>query len=345
MYVTESVSQESFDVTELLVKASYTTTITGQAGQLSFTLKRDPNNVLKVSLGSLVCFWSNDTKVFKGYMFKIETSEKEEYDILAYDTMRYLQNHDYYFIEGGKKTFMQFFSDICGAINVPWTLGMGVAPPMDMLTQQFFADKSYFDMIEHYIDEMNTKNTRTRYFLRDNFGKLELNEITAAFNFGLDGILGGSPLVIGDKSLLTGYHYGMDIDTNTYNEVFLMAESDEQGSDGSKGKHIAYAENEQRSIDRYGLLRKIETVQKGMTEAQIQNYAKLLLDVGKQPTKSMNLKAIGFDGIYAGAGFVMWLEKLHIASNMYVITATHDYEGGNHTMSLDVEATEVTEIL
>lgn len=341
MYVTEVISGESFDVTELLVKASYTTSLTGQPGKLSFTLKRDPNNVLQVSLGSQVLFWSNDTKVFKGYMFSIETTEEESLEILAYDKMRYLQNHDYLFVEGGKKTFMQFFSDICGAINTSYTVGMGVAPPMDMLTQQFFADKSYFDMIEHYIDEINTKHTSTRYFIRDSFGKLEINEITAAFNFGLDGILGGNPLVIGDKSLLTGYHYGLDIDTNTYDEVFLMAEDKEKGQE----KHLALAKDDSRAKDRYGVLRMVQTVQKGMTEAQLEDYASLLLEVGCKPTKSMNVNALGFDGIYAGAGFVMWLEKLHIASNMYVVNATHNYEGGRHTMSLDVEATEVTEIL
>ena len=165
--------------------------------------------------------------------------------------------------------------------------------------------------------------------------------ITAAFNFGLDGILGGNPLVIGDKSLLTGYHYGMDIDTNTYDEVFLMAEDKEKGQE----KHLALAKDDSRAKDRYGVLRRVQTVQKGMTEAQLENYASLLLEVGCKPTKSMNVNALGFDGIYAGAGFVMWLEKLHIASNMYVVNATHNYEGGRHTMSLDVEATEVTEIL
>ena len=341
MYITEAVSGESFDVTELLTRASYTTSLSGQAGQLSFTLKRDPNNVLQLSLGSMVLFWSNNTKVFKGYVFRMETTEEESIEVLAYDKMRYLQNHDYLFIEDGKKTFLAFFSDICGSINATWKVGMGVVPPTDMLSQQFFADKSYFDMIEHYLDETNTKHPETRYFIRDSFGKLEINEIKAAFTFGLEGILGGKPLIIGDESLLTGYHYSLDIDTDTCNEVYLMAEDKEKG----KEKHLVKAVDDGRAKDRYGLLRKIQTVQKGLNEAQLQSYAKLILDVGKTPTKSMSLNALGFDGMYAGASFIMWLEKLHIASNMYIINATHNYEGGNHTMSLDVEATEVTEIL
>jgi hypothetical protein len=345
MYIVESQSKAQYDVTELLVKASYTTSLEAQPGRLTFTLKRDPNEILLLSLGSLVDFRCDGEKVFYGNIFKLSTSEGDTYDVLAYDSLRYLQNHDFYFVEGGKKAFMAFFSELCGKCGMGYKIGMGVKPPAAMLSQQLFVDKSYFDMINHYISELNDQSTETRYFLRDNHGKIELGEIGAAYQYGLNGEFAGNPLVIGEQSLLTNYDYSLDIDTDTYNEIICVADSDETNGGKAKGKHIVYATQDKVALARYGLLRKVQTVQKGYNTAQVEAFTDIALQLWKSPTKSMSVKALGFNGMYAGAGFVLNIEKLRVRNKMYIVSATHDYEPGRHTMTLDVEATAMTEVL
>ena len=62
-------SGEIFDVSELASQIRYFSDMEGQPGKLSFILEKDPNDILKISVGSIVLFKVVEDKVEKGIFF------------------------------------------------------------------------------------------------------------------------------------------------------------------------------------------------------------------------------------------------------------------------------------
>ena len=114
----------------------------------------------------------------------------------------------------------------------------------------------------------------------------------------------------------------------------------------SDGKRLGIAEQDNNSIEKYGLLRKIQNVKNAMDEVKLKEYAKLALKVYSSPSRTMKLEALGFNGINAGDGFLLRLKKLGIESMVYVLSATHHYNADLHTMTLEVStADNMSEVL
>lgn len=204
------------------------------------------------------------------------------------------------------------------------------------------------------------------FFVRDNFGVLELNDIETNVKYRKTNIIGSSaeewngnenyrydeglapnlePLIIGDESLLMDYDYELDIDKNTYNQIWLMdtVKNTSQNSDKEKSeKKLSYAEQDDESVRKWGVLRKIvnlKTNYEGASDAvkkKIEEYVKLSLLEGSQISKTLKIEALGYNGVNAGDGFLLELKKLNVREMMYVISATHNYNADKHTMSLEV---------
>ena len=394
MWMIDQSSNEGFDISELVHDIQYTTTLYGQAGKLTFLVEKDPNDEFKMSLGSLVMFWCDDVPVFYGYAFRIGTDRTECYQVTAYDQMRYLQNHDYLLMED--KNLRQVFKKICAGTRIKNYKLLGKAKTATQkVNKKHFADASYFDMLTYamqetsnfYVSERvyNDDGTfetmydpsategvmQVKFFVRDNFGVLELNDIESNVKYRRTGIEGGmtrvwtgseyyyydesllpqlEPLIIGDESLLTDYKYEIDIDTETYNDVYILnTKSDgksektevRKGEDErylvtSDGKQLGIAKQNAESIKKYGTLRRIANIKSPMTESQMESYAKLILDNYSTPKKTMKLEALGYNGVNAGDGFLLRLKKLNYEGMVYVISATHNYGSDMHTMSLEV---------
>lgn len=394
MWMIDQSSNEGFDISELVHDIQYTTTLYGQAGKLTFLVEKDPNDEFKMSLGSLVMFWCDDVPVFYGYAFRIGTDGTECYRVTAYDQMRYLQNHDYLLMED--MSLRQVFEKICAGTRIKNYKLLGKAKTATQkVNKKHFSDASYFDMLTYamqetsnfYVSERvyNDDGTfetvydpsategvmQVKFFVRDNFGVLELNDIESNVKYRRTGIEGGmtrvwtgseyyyydesllpqlEPLIIGDESLLMDYKYEIDIDTETYNDVYILnTKSDgksektevRKGEDErylvtSDGKQLGIAKQNAESIKKYGTLRRIANIKSPMTESQMESYAKLILDNYSTPKKTMKLEALGYNGVNAGDGFLLRLKKLNYEGMVYVISATHNYGSDMHTMSLEV---------
>lgn len=444
IHIIDQESKQGFDVSELAYNINYMTTLEGQAGKLTFNLKKDPNNILQISMGSVVKFWCDDVPVFYGYVFNIKTNREEVYQVTAYDQMRYLQNHDYFLTEN--QSLQDIFKQICGQLKFNYKiLGRAKYNQDSKIEKHLFADQSYFDILQYAINETNVFNTKkdfeqksksldigttvdfvggenyatptssvpassnrtagkatitniskdsahpyhligttsnvygwcnekdisvensmnnlikqNYYFIRDNFGILELNDIESNVKFRrtkIDGEMtqewtGGEyyeydenqrenlePLIIGDESLLTDYDYEVDIDKETYNELYLM-ETIKGVSDtadkNTTNKNLVLAKQNEETIKKWGLLRKITNIKgSNFTKAQLEEYAKLSLEGGAQVNKTLKIQALGYNGVNAGDGFLLRLKKLGIEEMMYVISATHSYNK-IHTMTLEV---------
>lgn len=401
--IQEQISGNIFDVSTLVHNIEHTTSLYGQPGKLTLNLKKDPNpnSEFQISCGSIVMFWCDKIPIFKGFIFNIKTDSTEDYKIIAYDQMRYLQNHDYMLIKD--MSLIDVFTVICNRLDIPYEgykiLGQA-KNQKSLLNEKHFADTSYFDMLQYAITESNNSRITTKtmnddgsftdnyysetmknqtpvlFFIRDNFGTLELNDINSNVKFrrinndegkSKLGWYGGKlvsynefnapqlePLIIGDESLLTDYEYTLDIDKETYNEVWVMyndpnnksKEVNDRDITTSDGTLLKYADDDKESKNKYRLLRRIENVKSVMTEAQIKQYAQLLLDNYSGPSRTMKIEALGFNGINAGDGFVFRLNKLGIENMVYVLSATHHYNADIHTMSLEVStAKNMVEVL
>lgn len=455
IHIIDQESAEGFDVTELAYNIIHTTTLQGQAGKLTFSLKKDPNDILQVSMGSVVKFWCDDIPIFYGYVFNLKTNREESYQITAYDQMRYLQNHDYFLAEN--LSLQEIFRKICTQLKLRYKiLGHAKLEQDAKIEKHLFADVSYFDIIQYAINETNVFNTRkdfeqksktldigttvsfvggnsyvsptssipastnrtagkatitniskgslhpyhlvgttsdvygwcdedsisiddstknlinqNYYFIRDNFGTLELNDIESNVKYRKTGIDGEmtkvwtgtewykydesqrenlEPLIIGDESLLTDYDYELDIDRDTYNELYLMQSVKTTSTTKDRNttdKKLILAKQSEDTIRKWGLLRKITNIKgSNFTESELEEYAKLSLETGAQVSKTLKLEALGYNGVNAGDGFLLRLKKLGIEEMMYVISATHHYDSNKHTMSLDVSTSKnLTEVI
>ena len=373
--------EDEFDVSELAYNIDYSTSLKGYAGKLTFKLRKDPN--LKIALGNVVEFSYDDLQTFKGYVFTLSTTETEEYSVVAYDQMRYLQNHDYYFTDG-TETASDIFLKLCNNAGFKEynfsekkmiTTATVVDKSLIKVRPYTFQDKTLFEIIEWAIEETQKGNYRIyknaqgqevieydiektlsnagldklwkgfHYFIRDNFGTLEFKSLTSSIERAkikdvADRPFSKETLVIGEESLLMNYEYSIDIDKDTHNEILLLSETNEsiknEKDKKEKVKKLVYA-TQADSVNKWGRLRKIVTVKEGATEEQLKNYAKLILDVENNPTKTLKLTCLGYNGLYAGNAFALRLKSVGINDiPVYILSAVHHYDGDNHTMDLEV---------
>lgn len=405
MRIFDKESGDAFDVSELFYNAVYTTTLQGQPGKLTFNLKKDPNNILQVSMGSHVQFYCDEIPIFSGKVFNMKCDIEDIYEITAYDQMRYLQNHDYYLLEN--KSLPEVFRQICVdglqlTENESFKI-LGHAKTLtDNIQTKSFLDVSYFDILQYAINEENSKSVQEhvynedgtisftklnagsesdleaipyKYFIRDNFGVLELNDIENNVKFRQTGIDGNytrkwtgkewyyydessreqlEPLIIGDESLLMNYNYQLDIDKNTYTELMLVSTTKNESKGNKKsedvkklGKSLVFYDRNTNQANKWGVLRKIINLKKSdATQQEIDEYGKLSLLEGSQINKTLKIDSLGYNGVNAGDGFLLEIKKLGIREMVYVISATHNYDCDKHTMHLEVSTSRnLTEVL
>ena len=374
--------EEGFDVSELAYEIDYSTSLKGYPGKLTFKLRKDPNDILKIALGDVVEFSYDDFDIFKGYVFTLSTTEEEEYSVVAYDQMRYLQNHDYYYTDGTESA-SDIFLDICRKAGFKEGTFAVIDKSLIPVRYHTFQDKTLFEIIEWAIEETQKGNYKIyknakgedvieydiektlsnevadklwkgfHYYIRDNFGTLEFKSLTKEikshfktdknkpFNmFESHSFLDNETLVIGEESLLMNYEYSIDIDKDTHNEIMLVTETNEsiknEKGKKEKVKKLVYA-TQADSVKKWGRLRKIVSVKEGASEEQLKSYAKLILDVENNPTKTLKLTCLGFNGLYAGNAFALRLKSVGINDiPVYILSAVHHYDGDNHTMDLEV---------
>lgn len=264
---------DGWDVSTLAHNIEYSTSLLAQPGKLTFTLERDPNKLLKLEIGLRVIFKHDGKGIFNGFIFKIETSNKGTYSITAYDSLRYFKNHDYKTIGEGERTMKDIFIDVCTAMNLDYKVVGYAASDKEKLHKHAWLDKSYFEMMNECIEEMNQRSVSVRvydsngqyfdeekkqyyferydtaesqqkipkkFFVKDDFGVVTLTDIDSNWKirevekvlmqnksaYESNPILLNkveiNPYIIGDESLLTGYNYSLDIDSDSYNEVIFM---------------------------------------------------------------------------------------------------------------------------
>lgn len=314
-------TNEIFDVSELASQIRYFTSMEGQPGKLTFMLEKDPNNILTISVGSIVSFKIVEDKVekgiFFGYVFTLGTDATEAYEVVAYDQMRYLKNEDIYNMKD--MTASKLFIDLCNILGIQrYSVNI---PSGYVLPTKLFNKQTYFNMIDWACKETLLKSPMHQYFfVRDVFGTLQFNELENA----------KTDYIIGDGSMLTDYKYELDIDSDTYNKVSIVKVSEKEG------KVIPKQAESLSNIAKWGVLHFVKTVSEKMEDKEAQDFANQILDLKNRIKKTIKLNALGVPDLIAGSGFLLKLDKLNLKEWMYIKSVTHNYDKDFHTMEMEV---------
>lgn len=310
-------SNVAFDVRKLVTNVKWTTDMNYNAGELDFELV-EVNDGFAVHNGDIVMFDWAGKQIFKGYVFKSELKKGQSYTVTAYDGLRYFKSNDS--IAFDVSTLGQRFDRICKYLNLKHK---AIKTPKHKLKSELCDNKTYFSMLQDDIKKTYTA-TGERYFLRDNYGTIELRQYP---HYQLN-------TVLGDGSLITDYTLIQSID-QTANVVKVVKSS------SKKGKTSMSTESAKgNSIKKWGKLIHIETATGKLNDAQMKKLAKDTLKKMNRQTTKLNITAIG--NIYFQAGNAVMvnvndLKEVGIGKKRYLIRrATHTF-GTDYHVELEME--------
>ena len=309
---TTTTTKDYADVTE---KVEFTTERFDSPGKMTFSVLQE--NIDDLTVGSKVSFKCDGVKMFKGYIFKREDTFDGVSSFTAYDQLRYLKaKASYVFKKRELRKIIQKIADDfelkCGSLAK-----MGHKFPTLVKENESCLD-IIFDALERAIIE-----TGVIYNFYDDFGELTLKEIAYLYTDKL----------IGDVSLVTDYTYTQDIDSETYNRVKLVKKNEKSG------KTDAYIFQDSDTIAKWGLLQYYDEITEDMNKAQIKNLCKQYLKYYNRILKTIKIDAIGIPELRAGMVVPIRIKSIGINKVRLLVTekVTHTFEGGAHTMSLEVK--------
>lgn len=316
--ITDSVNGSLYDISDLVVSMEWTTTLEEQPGKLTFTYIDDKKTFF--AEGSKIAATVGNVGLFSGFIFKRERDESSAISITAYDQLRYLQNKD--IVNMPIMTCSEVFAKICKEQELVYKV---VHSSSYKCAGRVHDNKSYYEMMQAALDDTIT-STGDWFFVRDNYGVLE--------HVKVDQLL--TSVIVGDSSLVTGYKFSSDIDSDTYNQVKLTKDNKDTV------KREVYIVKDSEAIARWGKLQYYEKMDEKANEAQIKEKANTILELKNRPTRALTLECLGDNRIRAGNGVVLNIsdlagENLPNNQNALVYACTHKFEGDMHTMSLELE--------
>lgn len=296
------------DVSDSVTDIQLSSTMYDQPGKLTFKILDDT----VYASGGVVRLKVDGKGVFFGKIFTTEITE-DSYMVTAYDQMRYLQNKDT--VPYKDKTASDIFIDVAKRMNLNYKV---VDKSEYKLPLKLYENKSYWEMITDSIDLTLTAKGQ-QYFVRDNFGTLEFIDVSKQ----------KTDLIIGSKSLMTGFTYKKDIDEDTFNRVKLYRSNKETGAVDS------WMVENTETQGKWGILQYTKSVDEKMNTAQIKEFGKLLLKVKNRELKTLSFSCIGDPMIKAGTGVKVEIDGIF---DDWVIcnSVTHSFEDGVDMMDIEV---------
>ena len=304
------------DYANVTEKAEITTERFDAAGKMTFSVLN--KNIGALDVGSMVKFKADGVKMFKGYIFKKEDTFDGVSSFTAYDQLRYLKANASYAFK--KKELRQIIKKIAEDFQLKTgTLEKtGYRFPTLVKENESCLD-IIFDALERAIIE-----TGKIWNFYDDFGELTLREIAYLYTDKL----------IGDGSLVTDYTYTEDIDSETYNRVKLVKKNEKSG------KTDAYIYQDSDTIKKWGLLQYYDEITEDLNKAQIKNLCKQYLKYYNRILKTVKIDAIGIPELRAGMVVPIRIKNIGDLQKVTLLIAekvTHTFEGGDHTMSIEVK--------
>lgn len=310
-------SGKIWDVSNCTQTATWTTNRTGNPGTFQFTLNKAGD--VAFFEGDVVRFSVDGELQFYGWVFTKVKDRWEVIEVTCYDRLRYLKanaSYAFYDYKAGD-IIRQIAEDL--QLTTGTLADTGYAIPS--LIEQ---NQSCLDIIEGAVQQ-TLLNTGKIYVFYDDGTGLALREAADMI----------SPVMIGDRSLLTEYSYKTDIDEQTYNSVKLARPNE------ATGRADVVVVEDSANIGQWGLLQLYQTINGNVNDAQMLSQAKATLECYNRRMRTITVNSLGVPGLRAGQMVLMQVQGLgDINLDQYVLLekVTHTWENDLHTMEFETMA-------
>lgn len=281
--------------------------------------------------GDAIQFVYQGVGVFNGFIFEIEQTRGKETTIVAHDQLRYCKAKDLIAITN-EDTASVLVKRMIDYLQLETGHVETITCPLAFDAK---TDSTWLDVIYEKLSDV-VYQTRKKYVLRDEFGKLCLRDISDCFmNF-----------IIGDKSLLYDYTYKKSINDDFYNKVKIYGEIDhEKEVKDKKGKKKKIKSKQleivmvrdPKSIKKYGTLQyyeKLSGKSSQLNKAKMIEKAKVLLADYNRTRHTFSVSCLGVPEVRAGNVIRVITKEVGVDQNHLVKAVTHNFLPV-HTMNID----------
>ena len=306
-----------WEISNSVPEVTWSTERTGSPGTLKFNVLKAGD--LSFAEGDIVRFSADGQLQFYGWVFTKSKDRWGEIQVTCYDRIRYLKANASYNFEA------QTAGDMLRQIAADLQIDVGQVADTGYAIPDFYKeDESCLDILGEAIQQ-TLLNTGNIYVFFDDGNGLALRRPEDMI----------SPVVIGERSLLTEYEYKTDIDEQTYNSVKLARPNEETGR-----WEVVIAEDS-ANIGQWGLLQLYQTVDEDVNDAQMRAQAQASLAYYNRRMRTVKVNSLGVPGLRAGQMVLMKVPGLgDINLDQYVLLeqVTHTWENDVHTMEFETMA-------
>lgn len=298
-------------------QVTWTTERTGSPGTLKFTVLKAGE--LSYTEGDVVRFSVDGQLQFYGWVFTKSKNRWGEIETTCYDRLRYFKaNASYAFYD-------QTAGDMLRQIAADLQVDTGAVADTGYTLPSFIKeDESCLDIVGEAVQQTLLNTGKIFVFYDDGSG--------VALQEAADMI---SPVVIGERSLLTDYTYKTDIDEQTYNSIKLVRPNEETG------RADVFMAEDSGTITQWGLLQLYQTVDGDVNDAQVKEQARASLAYYNRRMRTLKVSSLGVPGLRAGQMVLMKVPGLgDVNLDQYVLLeqVTHTWENDAHTMEFETLA-------